>query len=126
MTATIPVGTGSTPRLSPGLPLLAVAGAVLGFAVLQLAALRIAGVFEYPLDDVYIHLAMASGMAGGTYGVNAGEAASAASSILYPVLLMPWPGTEAQRLLPLVWNLVGLCRSRCDVPCSRVRRAAAR
>lgn len=111
MTATIPADTRSTPSLSPGLPLLAVAGAVLGFAVLQLAALRIAGVFEYPLDDVYIHLAMASGMAGGTYGVNAGEAASAASSILYPVLLMPWPGAEAQRLLPLVWNLVGLCLS---------------
>jgi hypothetical protein len=90
------------------LPLLAVAGAVLGFVALQLAAFRIAGVFEYPLDDVYIHLAMASGMAGGTYGVNAGEAASAASSMLYPVLLMPFSGTEAQRMLPLVWNLVGL------------------
>lgn len=93
------------------LPQLAVAGALAGFAGLQVAAFRIAGVFEYPLDDVYIHLAMASGMAGGTYGVNAGEAASAASSILYPVLLLPFPGTEAQRLLPLLWNLVGLCLS---------------
>lgn len=108
MTATAPSNTLSAPSLSLGLPLLAVAGAVLGFVALQLAAFRIAGVFEYPLDDVYIHLAMASGMAGGTYGVNAGEAASAASSMLYPVLLMPFSGTEAQRMLPLVWNLVGL------------------
>ncbi len=108
MTATAPSNTLSAPSLSLGLPLLAVAGAVLGFVALQLAAFRIAGVFEYPLDDVYIHLAMASGMAGGTYGVNAGEAASAASSMLYPVLLTPFSGTEAQRMLPLVWNLVGL------------------
>lgn len=84
--------------------------AALGFfAWLQVAALgRTGGVFEYPLDDVYIHLAMAEQMARGGYGVNAGEYASAASSAFYPVLLMPFAGTEAQRFLPLVWNIAGL------------------
>lgn len=67
-----------------------------------------AGVFEYPLDDVYIHLAMAKGIAGGTYGINPGEPASAASSILYPLLLVPFAGTEAQRMLPMIWNTLGL------------------
>ncbi len=49
------------------------------FALYWAESFRRAGVFEYPLDDVYIHLAMASGIARGTYGVNPGEAASAAS-----------------------------------------------
>lgn len=93
---------------TPGLPALAALAAVVGFAALQLWAFSLAGVFEYPLDDVYIHLAMASGIAGGTYGVTPGEAASASSSILYPLLLLPFSGTEAQRLLPLIWNLAAV------------------
>lgn len=90
------------------LPALAVVAGVTVFALLQLAAFRVAGVFEYPLDDPYIHLAMAEQMAAGGYGVNAAEFGSAASSPLYPVLLMPFAGTGAQRWLPLVWNLAGL------------------
>ncbi len=66
-------------------------------------------VFEYPLDDVYIHLAMAEQIAAGGYGVNAGEDASAASSPLYPFLLVPFAGTELQRWLPLAWNVIALC-----------------
>ena len=53
------------------------------------------GVFEYPLDDVYIHLAMAEQIAAGGYAVNAGEDGSAASSPIYPLLLVPFAGTEA-------------------------------
>ncbi len=94
-----------------GLPTLAALAAGFGFAALQLWAFALAGVFEYPLDDVYIHLAMAANMAHGTYGVNAGESVSAASSILYPVLLMPFPGSDMQRILPLVWNVVGVVLS---------------
>lgn len=78
------------------------------FAGLQLWAAALAGVFEYPLDDVYIHMAMAEGIASGTYGVNPGEASSAASSILYPLLLVPFAGTEMQRWMPLLWNIVGV------------------
>lgn len=65
-------------------------------------------VFEYPLDDVYIHLAMAEQITRGGYGVNANEYASAASSPLYPLLLTPFAGTEVQRWLPLIWNIVFL------------------
>lgn len=75
---------------------------------LVVAVLLNGGVFEYPLDDVYIHLAMAEQIAVGGYGVNAGEDASAASSPLYPFLLVPFAGTEFQRWLPLAWNVLFL------------------
>lgn len=78
-------------------------------AVLQaVAAGRIGWVFEYPIDDVYIHLALAEQLASGNYGINTGEFSTPASSILYPFLLVPFPGTEIQRLIPLFWNLAGL------------------
>lgn len=65
-------------------------------------------VFEYPLDDVYIHLAMAEGIASGTYGVNPGEVASAASSPLWPFLLVPFSETPLHRWMPLILNIVAL------------------
>lgn len=87
----------------------AVVSGVLLFVVLQIVAAWHAGwVFEYPLDDTYIHLAMASQIAHGGYGINAGEYASAASSPLYPVLLAFMPDTPVQRYLPLLWNTVGM------------------
>ncbi len=92
-------------------PVVGVVSALLVFLGLQAAILRNVGVFEYPLDDVYIHLAVAEQIAGGGYGVNPGEFSSPASSPLYPLLLTPFAGTEAQRLLPLLWNLVGLAAS---------------
>ncbi|SNT19267.1 hypothetical protein [Tropicimonas sediminicola] len=90
------------------LPAVSLASVLLGFAALQIAAYLNAGVFEYPLDDVYIHLAVAEQIAAGGYGVNPGEYASAASSPLYPLLLVPLAGTEAQRFLPLAWNIAAL------------------
>ncbi|WP_413873937.1 hypothetical protein [Albidovulum sp.] len=89
-------------------PLWGMLAATAAFAALQAVAAWHAGVFEYPLDDVYIHLAMAEKIARGTYGVNLGDPASASSSILYPFLLLPFPGTEAQRLLPLFWNILAV------------------
>jgi hypothetical protein len=86
-------------------------GAIAALAVLaalQALAAAGAGVFEYPLDDVYIHLAMAEGIRQGTYGINPGEAASASSSILFPLLLVPFPESELQRLLPLFWNVLAV------------------
>ena len=97
------------PISGPRYDKLAVASAMLLFVALQIvAAQRIGWAFEYPLDDVYIHLAMASEFLRGGYGVNAGEYASAASSALYQVLLAPFADSDAQRFLPLVWNVVGL------------------
>lgn len=77
-------------------------------AFMAIAASRAGWVFEYPLDDVYIHLAIAEQIAGGGYGVNPGENASAASSPLYPFLLTPYAGTALHRWMPLAWNLAGL------------------
>ncbi len=67
------------------------------------------GPFVYPLDDTYIHLAMAQTLAGhGIWGVNAAEGfASAASSLIWPaqlagLVLIFGP----QDWLPLALNLV--------------------
>lgn len=79
------------------------------FAMLEAAGLMLTeGVFVYPLDDPYIHLSMAEQMVAGGYGVNPGEYASADSSILFPVLLMPFVGTGFHAYLPLIYNAVGL------------------
>ena len=89
--------------------LVALATGLGGFVLLQgLAWLRAGGVFEYPLDDVYIHLAIGEQIARGGYGVNAAEAASAGSSPLYPFLLMPFAEGPVHRFLPLLLNTIGL------------------
>lgn len=69
---------------------------VVGFLVTD-ATQRNAGDFTYPLDDTYIHLAVAKNLgAHGTWGINPGEFSSCTSSILWPLLLalfgaaMPW------------------------------------
>jgi len=95
-------------RLTWGLPLIAALAALLAFCALQFVAYHLAGAFDYPLDDPYIHLAMADGIARGTYGVNIGEAASAASSILYPVLLAPFASAASGQYAPVILNTVML------------------
>lgn len=88
---------------------LSVASAVLIFAVMQGIVLSLTGgAFDYPLDDPYIHLALAEVIAQGEYGVNLGEAASPGSSALFPFLLVPFAGTEFHRYMPLIWSGVGL------------------
>jgi hypothetical protein len=47
------------------------------------------GHFVFGLDDPYIHLALAQQIAHGHYGINAVEASSPSSSLLWPVLLAP-------------------------------------
>ncbi len=94
------------PTLLPGLAALVALGA---FLALQAASVVAAGgAFEYPLDDPYIHMAIAEQMRAGGYGVNPGEYAAAASSPLFPILMLPFAGEAAQRYLPLFWNVVGL------------------
>lgn len=97
------------PAWRPALPLWAAVAGLVHYLVLQgLALLQTGGVLEYPLDDVYIHLEMARAIAGGGYGVNPGEVASADSSAIYPLLLTPFAGAEVQRLLPALVNLLAL------------------
>ncbi|SMR83218.1 hypothetical protein SAMN04488030_3132 [Aliiroseovarius halocynthiae] len=96
------------PRMSGQLTVLSVLISVVAFALYQGVALFRVGVFEYPLDDVYIHLAVAEQIAAGGYGVNPGEFTSPASSPIYPFLLTAFAGTAAQTWLPLFWNTLSL------------------
>lgn len=59
------------------------------------------GTFIYTLDDPYIHLAMAEGIAMGTYGINIDQYAAASSSIIWPFILAPFSQWD---LLPLLMN----------------------
>ena len=70
-----------------------------------LAARGSAG-FSYSLDDPYIHLALAQRLLHGTYGINAGETSSPASSVLWPLLLTPFAETTVRQWVPLAWNLI--------------------
>jgi hypothetical protein len=88
----------------------AIAGALIPTALLVLMMLsKTGGVWEYALDDVYIHLAMSEQIVHGEYRVNAGEAASASSSILYPYLLAPFASFEWHVWWPLVLGVIALC-----------------
>jgi len=92
-----------------GYPALSAAVTALTLLVLEVVALRHSGgAFAYPLDDVYIHLAMAETIFQGGYGVNPGEAASASSSILYPLLMLPVFGAKLQLWQPLIVNALGV------------------
>lgn len=82
--------------------------ALAGYLLLIGLSWRLAGMFEFPLDDVYIHMAMAEQIMAGGYGVNAGEFASASSSPLFSLLLLPFAGQEAQIYVPIFWNIAGL------------------
>lgn len=65
--------------------------------------------FNYSLDDPYIHLAMARGIASGTYGINPGETSSPSSSVLWPFLLAPFVhlfGTWLPLLLNALFSVV--------------------
>ena len=102
-------------RQDPGalaLPLAAVAGGLAFYAALVVATLvATGGVFEYPLDDPYIHLALAEQIVAGNYGINPGEVSSPGSSPLFPLLLMLFADSPIQRYLPAFWNVVGLAAS---------------
>jgi hypothetical protein len=93
----------------PAFAFAATLAALLGFALFQALAWWQAGfAFEYPLDDVYIHLAVSEEIARRGYGVNIGEYTSAASSPIYPFLLAPFAPTALHRYVPLAINIVAL------------------
>jgi hypothetical protein len=62
--------------------------------------------FFFALDDPYIHLALAKGIAHGHFGINGGEPSSPSSSILWPLLLTPFAATSRGPLWALMLNLV--------------------
>ncbi len=103
-----PVATVSRPFASlSGLVGISIVFYLLLVVVVLTSILRLThGTFVYPLDDPYIHLAMAEQLVHGHYGINALENSSPSSSILWPLLLTPLAGTPWQVYLPLVWNIV--------------------
>src|SRR5579875_3253250 len=62
--------------------------------------------FFFALDDPYIHLALAKGIAHGHFGINPGEPSSPSSSILWPLLLTPFAATSHGPLWALLLNLI--------------------
>ncbi len=82
--------------------------AVLCFAFLLIDALGATGALVYTLDDPYIHLALAQRLQHGLYGINPGEPASPASSILFPFLLVPLADRAIGAWLPLAVNLAAM------------------
>ncbi len=67
---------------------------------------RTHGHFSYCLDDPYIHLALAERLRHGLYGINAGEPASPSSSIVWPLLLVPFAGMPLLPWMPLLLNIL--------------------
>ena len=80
----------------------------------QLAVRYAGGSFTYPLDDTYIHLAMAKHFAQGQgWGISAGHFASSSSSPLWTLLLSAWMGVfgtgdEAPLLLATLFGLAAV------------------
>ncbi len=64
------------------------------------------GHLVYALDDPYIHLALAQAMAHGSYGINPGEPASPSSSLLWPLLLVPFVHLSWFVWAPFLLNLL--------------------
>ncbi|MEM6785761.1 MAG: hypothetical protein AAF624_18720, partial [Bacteroidota bacterium] len=73
------------------------------------ATLRVVGVtggaFVYPLDDPYIHLAVAENLTQGHYGLNLAEPSSPASSVVWPWLLALGLAVGAGGWLALALNV---------------------
>jgi hypothetical protein len=93
-------------------PLLVLATVTLVMALeAWLIAYKNGGLFLYTTDDAYIHLSMSEQIARGGYGVNPGEFAAAASSILFPVLLAPFAGFSWQSWTPLAFSYLAVLGS---------------
>jgi hypothetical protein len=82
------------------------AAAWLGFTLLDVLAAN--GGLVYTLDDPYIHLALAQRLRHGFYGINPGEPASPASSILFPFLLVPLADRAVGVWVPLALDAAAL------------------
>ena len=65
------------------------------------------GTFMYPLDDTFIHMALARNLSyHGNWGMNPYEFASASSSVLYTLLLAGLFKLFSVQVLSLFWSIV--------------------
>jgi hypothetical protein len=76
--------------------------------LLALVGLTTGWQFIYTLDDPYIHLALAKGIHGFHYGINASEYSAPSSSVLWPFLMAPFASMKGFWLAPLIVNLACL------------------
>lgn len=79
--------------------------AAIGVAIVILCK----GQLIYSLDDPYISLALSQHIAHGHYGLNANEASSPSSSILFPFLLAPFTWLPRQEWVPAILNALAAC-----------------
>ena len=87
-------------------PLIAV-GLVILLLEVVLVMWASSGHFTYTLDDPYIHLALAENLARfGHYGINMNEYSSPSSSIIWPLLLIPFFPLGLGAYGPLILNIV--------------------
>jgi hypothetical protein len=77
-------------------------------AVLLVVQVHLTCGVVYSLDDPYIHLTLARQILRGHYGINPGEFAAPASSILWPFLLAPFAFSRLVEFVPLAINLGAL------------------
>lgn len=63
------------------------------------------GTFTYTLDDPYIHLSLARNILQGSYGMNSGEFAAPASSIIWPFLIAPFTALPIGVYAPLILSM---------------------
>ena len=84
-----------------GAAALAVYAAIVG-ATYAACVARTGGAYVYPIDDAYIHLAIAKHLvASGTYGVTDGAFAPASSSVAWPLLLAALRAAGLRDMAPL-------------------------
>jgi hypothetical protein len=81
----------------------AVVAGVVALSALVIAVLE-RGHFTFPIDDPYIHLALAKHIAEGHYGVNAAEFSAPSSSVVWPFLLAPFARLPFAVAVPVIFN----------------------
>lgn len=108
------------------LELTSVACYLLGLALMVGAILWLNhGTLTYSLDDPYIHLALADNLAQGHHGLNPDEPAAPSSSILWPVLLVPFAGLEHFEVVPLALTTLAMAATVLLIARGFRRRLAA-
>lgn len=83
---------------------------ILGAILLRILMLN-DGVFLYTLDDPYIHLQFSTQLARGHFGLLPDEIASPSSSILWPLLLVPFSLVDFHEFAPLAINILAITAS---------------
>ena len=80
-------GVRKATAVPPGLAAFLATATIITLILFAFLLRATSGMFGFTLDDAYIHLALASHILDGHYGLNPNEAAAPSSSILFPFLL---------------------------------------